>query len=102
MVMGARFIAELTEPGVFAINVELAADRSADLLAMASVLHRRGVDVLEAQLSRPVGGRRVFTASFVAPSARQANTVARTFEGRVDVLEVHLLADLSDQRRVSA
>jgi hypothetical protein len=105
MVMGATPLVELTEPSVFAISVELVADPSADLLIMASVLHRRGVDVLEAQLSRPTGGRRVFTASFAARSARHATSVARTFEGRVGVLDVHLLtapADSPYQRRLSA
>lgn len=96
--------AVLTKPAVFAICVELAADPSADLLIMASVLHRRGVDVLEAQLSRPSGGSRVFSATFAAPSERQAATVARTFQGRIGVLDVRLLAAPAEthDRRLSA
>jgi hypothetical protein len=91
MAMGATPLVELIEPNVFAISVELAADPSADLLVMASVLHRRGVEVLEAQLSRPTGGRRLFTASFAARSGRHATSVARTFQARVGVLDAHLL-----------
>ena len=85
-----------TEANVFTLSVTLVADLSTDLLVMASVLHRRGVDVLEARLSRPVEGGRLFTASFSARSAGHATTVARIVQGRVGVLEVRLRAVPSD------
>ncbi|GAA3512978.1 hypothetical protein GCM10022234_04580 [Aeromicrobium panaciterrae] len=65
----------------------------ANLLSMASVLHRRGVDVVEAELSRPGHDRRVFSATFRS-TARQAETVLRTLEGLVDVVDATLYAAL--------
>jgi hypothetical protein len=88
-----------SSPRLFAVTVALAADGScADLLAMASVLHRRAVDVLEAELGRPAHGRRVFSATFAA-TPQQAATVLRTFENRVDVVDASLFEAL-DARAV--
>jgi transcription termination factor Rho len=61
----------------------------ADLLGLASVLHRRGVDVVEAELSRPAHERRVFSATFRS-TTRQAETVLRSMQGLVDVLDATL------------
>lgn len=65
----------------------------ADLLAMASALHRRGVEVIEAELSRPGRDRRVFSATFRSTD-RQAETVLRSLEGLVDVVDATLYAAL--------
>ena len=65
----------------------------ADLLSMASVLHRRDVEIVEAELSRPGHDRRVFSATFRS-TARQAETVLRTLEGLVDVVDATLYAAL--------
>lgn len=72
---------------------------SADLLSMASVLHRRGVDVIEAALTRPSNGRRQFHATFLA-DPRMASTVCATFKNKVGVLEAVLFdaLDLRDTR----
>lgn len=80
----------MTSASLFAITLALDPEGSrSDLLALASVLHRRGVDVLEAELARPTNGRRVFHATFKAKPAH-ANTVLRTFENLVDVLDAVL------------
>lgn len=78
------------EQRLYAVTVATFADGSrADLLTMASVLHRRGVDVVEADMARPSYGRRVFSATFSA-DARLANTVLRSFENLVDVVDASL------------
>jgi hypothetical protein len=75
---------------LFVIAVAMTVDGSrADLLQMASVLHRRGVEIVEADLSRSAHGRRVFSATFHA-AERQAETVLRTMEGLVDVIDASL------------
>jgi hypothetical protein len=79
-----------TAPRLFVVTVALAASGArADLLGLASVLHRRGVEVVEAELGRPVDDRRVFSATFTA-APRQASTVLRTFENLVDVVDATL------------
>jgi hypothetical protein len=79
-----------TREPLFALTVALVPDGArADLLGLASVLHRRGVDVVEAELSRPAHGRRVFSATFRS-SPRQADTVLRTMQGLIDVLDATL------------
>lgn len=96
----------MTSASLFAITVALDPEGSrSDLLAFASVLHRRGVDVLEAELTRPSNGRRVFHATFKATPAH-ATTVLRTFENLVDVLDAVLFeafdARLPDGPNLSA
>lgn len=59
------------------------------LLALASALHRRGVDVVEAELERPRRGVRAFNVTFNG-TPRQAETVLRTVDNQVYVLEVSL------------
>jgi hypothetical protein len=65
----------------------------ADLLQMASTLHRRGAEVVEAELSKPAHGRRVFSATFRA-TPRQAETVLRSLAGLVDVVDAGLFEAL--------
>lgn len=59
----------------------------ATLLCLASALHRRGVDVLTAELSGPVAERRTFEATILA-TPRQAGTVAATLGNLVLVTDV--------------
>ncbi|MCL3817305.1 hypothetical protein [Aeromicrobium wangtongii] len=81
-------------PRLFVVTVALRADGArADLMTMAAVLHRRGVEVVAAELGRPAHGRRVFSARFVA-APRQASTVVRSFENLVDVVDTSLFAAL--------
>lgn len=83
-----------TSPGLFAVSVAAQADGSrSDLLTMASVLHRRGVEVVDAEFARPSHGRRVFSATFRA-SPSQAATVLRSFENLVDVVDAVLFEAL--------
>jgi len=87
----------VTVQQLFAVAVKMTADGArADLMGMASVLHRRGIDVLEAELTRPTCGLRMFTALFFS-SPQQASTVLRTLESLVDVLDASLL-EVSDAR----
>jgi hypothetical protein len=80
----------LDDQSSFVVAVVLTSEGArSDLLALASVLHRRGVMVEEATMTRPADHRRTFCASFTA-TRRQAMTVSRTFEGQVDVLDVEL------------
>lgn len=75
---------------LFVVTVALVSDGSrANLFAMASVLHRRGVEVVEADLTRPSHGRRVFSATFSA-EPRRADTVLKSYENLVDVLDASL------------
>ncbi len=84
----------MTTPRLFAVTVALTADGArADLMAMAAVLHRRGVEVVEAEFGRPSHSRRVFSATFVATS-QQAWTVQKTYEGLVDVVDTSLFEAL--------
>lgn len=76
--------------GLFAVTVAVASEGSrSDLLAMASVLHRRGVKVVEAELTKPAHGRRIFNATFNATLA-QAETVLKSFQNMIDVLDAAL------------
>lgn len=59
------------------------------LSRLASVFGRRGLEVLDAELSRTSHGTRTFSASFIASPAR-ANTLARTFLGLVHVAGTEL------------
>jgi hypothetical protein len=84
----------MTSPELFAVTVAMTADGArADLLSMASVLHRRGVDVVEAEFGRAMHGRRVFSATFAA-TPQQASTVLKTFENLIDVVDASLFAAL--------
>ncbi len=76
----------------YVIIVVLSADGArSDLLAMAATLSRRHVAVLEANLARPLDGRRLFTATFQASPVR-ARSVLRTFLSQVDTLDARLVA----------
>lgn len=93
----------MTASRLFVITVALTASGArADLMSMASVLHRRGVEVVEAELGRTVHDRRVFSATFAA-APRQASTVLRTFENIVDVVDASLFEahDLRSAREPS-
>jgi hypothetical protein len=59
------------------------------LLALASALHRRGVDVLSAQLSWPIAGRRSFEATIRA-TPRAARTVEGTLRNLIRVTHVSM------------
>ncbi len=73
----------------YAVTVAWHGTDPSTLLALASVLHRRGVDVLDARLTAPVAGSRAFEATILA-TARQAATVEATLRGLVPVTDVHL------------
>lgn len=86
---------------LFAVTVALTAEGSrADLMSMGAVLHRRGVEVVEAEFGRAVMGRRVFSATFSA-TPQQAATVLKTFENLVDVVDTSLFEAL-DARSIQA
>ena len=78
------------ETTAYAVTVEVVGGDQSTLLSLASVLHRRGVDVLAAELSRPVGGRRTFTATLAA-TTRQVDTVAATLRNLVPVMAVEVV-----------
>jgi hypothetical protein len=82
----------MTEPRtLFAIRAVMTTDSSrSDLLSLASVLHRRGAEVIEAALSPALNGRRVFAATFDATSP-QAATVLRSVENLINVIDVSLV-----------
>ncbi|QGG40637.1 hypothetical protein [Aeromicrobium yanjiei] len=89
-------------PRAYVVTVSVTAnDHGADLLTIASVLHRRGVQVVEADLARPVDGCRVFSATIVSDPAR-AWTVLRTLENRVDVLGADLFEALDTRVRLAS
>lgn len=90
---------EVAESVVFTIRVDLTADLSTDLLRMSSVLHRRGVDVIEAHLSRPTAGCRTFTATFESRSEPHAVNVARIVRARVGVRSVRIMRMAEDSQQ---
>jgi hypothetical protein len=80
------------EVRLFAVTVAMTtSDSRSDLLVMASVLHRRAVNVVEAELSTPSQGRRVFSATFQA-TPQKALTVLNSLKARVDVVDAELCA----------
>ena len=79
-----------TDATLFGIEVSLdVGTGESPLLSAASVLHRRGIDVIEASLVMRSTRRFRFTATFRCDAA-QARTVLRTFENRIDTLDVML------------
>ena len=80
----------MSEDRPHAVEIRLAGDDHATLLRLVSTLHRRGVHVLEATLSRPEG-RPTFGATFLA-SQRRASLVATSFDRLVEVLDVSVHA----------
>ncbi|MET0456515.1 MAG: hypothetical protein ABW137_32145 [Mycobacterium sp.] len=79
-----------TAGALYVLEVTLIGDDGrSPLLAAASVLHRRGIDVVEATLTtdRLAGYR--FTATFRCRPA-QARTVQHTFGNRADTQDVTL------------
>jgi hypothetical protein len=68
---------------VHRVRVELVIRERATLLTLASVLHRRGVEVLAAEMSSSEHGAR-FVARFRGTAA-QATTVRKTLSNLVDV-----------------
>ncbi len=79
----------MTELGPYSVAVVLADGDSSALLSVVSMLHRRGVDVLEAELTRPAADRRFFTATFTA-TWRQARTVEASLRNLVHAVSVEL------------
>jgi hypothetical protein len=73
----------------YSVMVVLIEGDSSALLSVVSTLHRRGVDVLEAELTRPSAGRRAFTATFLA-TWKQAGTVEASLRNLVHVVHVEL------------
>ncbi|WP_116951906.1 hypothetical protein [Jiangella endophytica] len=82
------------------MSVVLVGSDRAALLALVSTLHRRGVDVLEADLSRPAGGRRVFNAT-IAATPRQASSVEASLGQLIDVVEVVACKAIDARRRAA-
>lgn len=85
----------------YAVSVALEGGDHALLLSLVSMLHRRGVEVLEADLSRPTEGRRVFNAS-VSATASQARTLAASLRGVIHVVDVSLYDADDDYRQERA
>jgi hypothetical protein len=87
----------MADPRFYVVTVAMwAGGARSNLLSMASVLHRRGVEVVEAEMARPAHDRQVFSATFSA-DARQAETVLRTFENLVDVTDASLFEALDSR-----
>ncbi len=80
-----------TDQTIFSVVASLHSGDRSTLLGLASALHRRGVDVLTAELTCPVEARRTFEATILA-TARQAETVEATLRNLVHVAEVRVVA----------
>jgi acetolactate synthase regulatory subunit len=80
---------ELSVRRPYSVAVALAGDDASTFLRIVATLHRRGVPVVEAALSRPTADRRAFAATFVA-TGRQARVVAASLRRLVDVVGVEL------------
>jgi hypothetical protein len=71
------------------VDVRLAQSDRSTLLALASTLHRRGVEVLAAELSTARATHPAFTVTFLGTRA-QAATVTASLNNLVDVLDARL------------
>ena len=81
----------MTSSRPYAVTVGIEArDDVRVLLSLASVLHRRGIGVSQANLSPPSLGRRTFTAVFTATN-RQAVTLQASLSRLIEVVEVVLV-----------
>jgi hypothetical protein len=87
----------MTGSGTYFVSVALVSGDRAGLLSLASMLHRRGIDVLEAEFSRPSAGRRVFNAT-VAATPRQASTLEASLRNLIDVVGVFTCEALDTPR----
>ncbi|WP_340537922.1 hypothetical protein [Nocardioides sp. GXZ039] len=74
---------------VHQVRVALTHNDRSTLLALASALHRRGVEVVAAELV-PGADAPTFSATFLGTSA-QADTVRLSLEGLIDVLTAELV-----------
>jgi hypothetical protein len=90
----------MTELRTYSVAVALTGRDSSALLSLVSTLHRRGVDVLDAELTRPFANSRAFTATFHA-TLRQARIVEASLRNLIDVVGVEMCepADLTLTRR---
>jgi len=82
----------------YSVTVTVHADsRRPPLLSIGSILHRRHITVLEAELRRPVGSAQTFSATVVT-SARRMTTLAHSLLREIEVLSVDYveLLDLPD------
>jgi glucose-6-phosphate dehydrogenase assembly protein OpcA len=81
--------AALDGPGVgqHRVAVTLARRDRATFLSLVSMLHRRGVEVFEAELRTAPDA--YFTATFLATSA-QATTVVASLRNLIDVMDAEL------------
>lgn len=75
--------------GLWSVAVVVHGGDRSTLLALASALHRRAVDVLDARLTMPSAGTRTFEAT-ISGTPRQAATVEATLCALVDVTEVRV------------
>lgn len=73
----------------FSVAIAVTGQDSSALLSLVSMFHRRRVELLDAELTRPTAERRVFTATFQA-TWRQARTVEESLRNLVDVIGVEL------------
>ncbi|WP_033330874.1 hypothetical protein [Actinomadura welshii] len=71
----------------YSVAVALTGNDTSAFLRVVATLHRRGVPVTEAALTRPTSDRRTFAATFVA-TERQAQVVAASLRRLVDVVDV--------------
>lgn len=86
----------MTEVRPYSVAVTLAGSDGSALLSVVSTLHRRGVDVLNVELTRPTAGRRAFTATFHA-TWRQAGTTEASLRNLVDVVGVEMREAANDR-----
>jgi hypothetical protein len=83
--MTARADARHAEP--YRVTVTLAQRDRSTFLSLVSMLHRRGVDVLEAELHTATDS--YFTATFLATPAH-ATTVVASLRNLIDVMDAEL------------
>jgi hypothetical protein len=78
---------EALEAGPHRVTVTLAQRDRSTFLSLVSMLHRRGVDVLEAELHTATDA--YFTATFLATPAH-AMTVVASLRNLIDVMDAEL------------
>lgn len=73
----------------YSVAVTVAGGDGSALLRLVATLHRRGVELLRAELDRPGADRQHFAATFTA-SPQKARLVAVSLRNLVDVVGVQL------------
>jgi hypothetical protein len=87
--VGVRQHSAAGQVASYAVSVSVSRGDHSTLLSLASALHRRHVDVVDARFTSPGAGRRTFQATILA-TAQQASIVEATLRNVVVVTDAQV------------